>query len=128
MVAVSQYSQIPVPVLLYTSCHILSVNTQCQTFFQIKRIKHSETKLTLHQHFTFWAVLEVKPSPPQTYIYVNKYQHKRYFNYCSINTVFRSNMCFHKKLTTFRLICTSDLPASYRSTINLALVFISTAF
>ena len=68
-----------------------------------------------------------KTIPPQTYIYVNKYQHKRYFNYCSINTVFRSNMCFHNKLTTFRLICTSDLPASWRSIINLALVFITTA-
>ena len=36
MVGLSQYSQLPVPVLLYTLCHILPVNTACQTLFQEK--------------------------------------------------------------------------------------------
>ena len=71
------------------------------------------------------AISEVKPS--HTNLHVNKYQHTSYYNYYSINTVLWSNMCFLKKLKTSRLIYTYDLPACYRSTINLALVSISTA-
>ena len=127
MVAVPQCSQIIVPVLLYTSCHILSVNTECQIYYQTKRIRYSKNTLAVHQNFMSMTILKVKPPPPKTYIYINKYQHKSYYNYYSINTVFWSNMCFLKKLRTFRLICTYDLPASWRSIINLALVSVSTA-
>jgi hypothetical protein len=68
MVGVSQYSQILVPVLLYISCHIISVNTQCETYFQIKSIRYSQTKLTVHQYFMSRAILEVTPPPPDVHL------------------------------------------------------------
>ena len=68
MVGLSQYSQLTVPVILYTLCHILSVNTECQTYYQRKRIRYSKNKLTVHQHFMSTAILEVKPSPQNLHL------------------------------------------------------------
>ena len=58
MVGLPQYSQLHVQVILYTSCHILSVNTECQTYYQRKRIRYSKNKLTVHQHFMSTAILK----------------------------------------------------------------------
>ena len=128
MVGLSQYSQLPVPVLLYTSCHILSVNTECQTYFPRKRITYSKYKHIVHQHFMSSTILEVKPSLPS----------KLTSMYTSINIrgiainipliQYCGTICASlRNWQIFRLICTYDLPDSWRSIVNLTLISINTA-
>ena len=89
---------------MWIFCHILYVNIEGQTYFPRKRIRYSENKVPVHQTFMCRTILGVKPTPKNTIItdiYENRYQHKKYLNYYSVNTVSCSNICILFKKLTF---------------------------